>query len=419
MPPKLQYTGSASWAAPTAVTPPAPPARLQLDELPSAQKPILIASGSPTGSSPRSGRGSSGRGSPHSSSSSSPRGEWARPATPRSNLERVARTFGGCCFREAPHAEYSVLSRDEANESAGAPEGAEVDPWAERPYSQPPPLKQLTTRRVFCCTYTSGPSASELKGRQRWLRAEIDEKEAALAVVRDDMRSLLCEADEMAIQILELKEKVSNAHAEREQAEPRLIALEAALEAAQAELTETEKEVGEWQDEVSRMHDANRATAKKGHAAVMQLDTNSSELQERELTLTMQVAESDERLGDLEEQIRKLKSDQDALVALMEQQPLDAAHVKLSVSAFMSVCHDGNRPLHSEQFRQMCRALSLTEDEVEGIKHERRKRRSRLGGSKTLVTGMGGMLKRQLSSGSSSSMSMNASSASLDTSEGA
>lgn len=326
--------------------------------------------------------------------------------------------FGGCCFREAPHAEYSVLSLDEANESAGAPEGAEADPWSERPYSQPPPLKQLTTRRVCCCTYTSGPSASELRGRQKWLRAEIDEKESALAVVRDDMRSLLCEADEMAIKILDLKEKISNAEAERKLAEPRLIALEAALESAQTELVETENEVAEWQQEVSRMHDANRATAKKGHAAVMQLDTDSSELQERELTLTMQVAESDERLGDLEEQIRKLKSEQDSLVALMQQQPIDAAHVKLSVSAFMAVCHDGNRPLHSEQFRQMCRALSLTEEEIEGIKHERRKRRSRLGGSKTMVTGVGGMLKRQLSSASAST-SMNVSSASLDTSESA
>ena len=97
----------------------------------------------------------------------------------------------------------------------------------------------------------------------------------------------------------------------------------------------------------------------------------------------------------------------------MQQGPLeDLMHVKLAVSAFMSVCHDGNRPLHSEQFNQMCRALELTEDEIEAIKHERRKRRSRLGGSKTLVTGMGGMLKRQLSSGSNASM--NVSSASLD-----
>ena len=295
-----------------------------------------------------------------------------------------------------------MLSIDEANESAGAPEGAEVDPWSERPYSQPPPMKQLTTRRVCCCTYMSGPSASELRGRQRWLRAGIDEKEAALAAVRDDMRSLLCETDEMAIKILELKEKISNAESERKLAEPRLVALEAALESAQAELGETEKEVSEWQQEVSRMHDANRATAKKGHAAVMQLDTDSSELQECELTLTVHVAESDERLGDLEEEIRKLKSEQDGLVALMEQQPIDTAHVKLSGSAFMAVCHDGNRPLHSEQFRQMCRSLSLTEEEVEGIKHERRKRRSRLGGSKTLVTEVGGMLKRQLSSSSAS-----------------
>ena len=432
MPPKLQYTGSASWAAPTAVT---PPARLQLDtSLPSAQKPMLVSSGgnySPDGS-PRSGHsGRSGR-------SNSPRSP--HPTTPRGKLEQVARMFGGCCFREAPHAanEYSVLSREsEWDGDAGAPEAAEVDPWAERPYSQPPPLRQLTTRRVFCCTYTTGPSASELRGRQRWLRAEIDEKEAALSVVRDDMRSLLCEADEMAIRILELKEKVANANSDRDQAEPRLVALEAALESAKAEMDETDKEVGEWHEEVSRMHDANRATAKKGHAAVMKLDTNSTELQESELTLTMQVAESDERLGGLEEQIRKLKTTQDALVDLMQQGPLeDLMHVKLAVSAFMSVCHDGNRPLHSEQFQQMCRALQLTEDEIEAIKHERRKRRSRLGGSKSgskntsnlppimiltkllvlSVLGMGGMLKRQLSSGSNASM--NTSNASLNTSSG-
>ena len=183
-----------------------------------------------------------------------------------------------------------------------------------------------------------------------------------------------------------------------------------------------------WQEEVARMHDANKATAKKGHEAVMELDTTSAEVQVAELDLTMKVAESDERLAEAEEKIRELKERQDKLVGLMESSSaLDAENVKIAVGAFMSVCHDGNKPLHSEQFAQLCKALQLSEEEVrtalpsarprrrlcpngcealtggmaqvEAIKHERRKRRSRLGGKKTLVAGGMGMLKRQLSAG--------------------
>ena len=50
--------------------------------------------------------------------------------------------------------------------------------------------------------YTEGPSVKDLRRRQRWLRVEIDEKDAALQGVRDDMRRLLTEADNMRMQIL-------------------------------------------------------------------------------------------------------------------------------------------------------------------------------------------------------------------------
>ena len=46
-----------------------------------------------------------------------------------------------------------------------------------------------------------------------------------------------------------------------------------------------------------------------------------------------------------------------------------------------------------------CEPLTGGTAQVEAIKHERRKRRSRLGGKKTLVAGGMGMLKRQLSAG--------------------
>ena len=84
------------------------------------------------------------------------------------------------------------------------------------------------------------------------------------------MRSLLSEADDLAIQTLALKEKVvfeyyahplplslcfrsrdrvrlqvDHARCEREQAEPRLAAIEEQLATAQAELSEREKEASE------------------------------------------------------------------------------------------------------------------------------------------------------------------------------
>ena len=45
--------------------------------------------------------------------------------------------------------------------------------------------------------------------------------------------------------------------------------------------------MAEWQSEVKKMHERHRSTAKRGHADVLQLDQGSSDLQERELQLTM------------------------------------------------------------------------------------------------------------------------------------
>jgi hypothetical protein len=43
--------------------------------------------------------------------------------------------------------------------------------------------------------------------------------------------------------------------------------------------------------------------------------------------------------------------------------------------AFMEICKDGNRPLQSKQFEQMCRSLLYSEADVERMRHERQKRR--------------------------------------------
>ena len=227
MPPKLQYKGSASWAAPGSSGRSPSPVKVEGE----AMKPMKLQLTEKTSSS-SSGAGGGAGGSPSGSAGSAGSPGASRPGTPRGKLERCARpppagspspasrrrslarsvaAVFSCCIREAPHAEYSILSRDEAHESRGAPLGAETEPgspWAQDPYGAPPKLPALVTRRVCCCSYTRGPTAAELRGRQRWLRGEIDEKESALAVVRDDMRSLLSEADDLAIQTLALKEKV-------------------------------------------------------------------------------------------------------------------------------------------------------------------------------------------------------------------
>ena len=109
------------------------------------------------------------------------------------------------------------------------------------------------------------------------------------------------------------------------------------------------------------------------------------------LTATLAVSENDERLTAQEEQIKKLRERQAALAKQLAVS-LDEDHVRITVTAFVEVCMDGNKPLQSQQFGAMCRALQLSEAEIEWMRSERQKRRgSRFSGY------VPGGLTRQLS----------------------
>lgn len=58
-----------------------------------------------------------------------------------------------------------------------------------------PQLPPTRVVGVACFQWTRGPSTEQLKARQRWLRFEIDETDAALQQVREGMLKLLEEAD--------------------------------------------------------------------------------------------------------------------------------------------------------------------------------------------------------------------------------
>ena len=60
-----------------------------------------------------------------------------------------------------------------------------------------------------------------MRARQRWLRAEIDEKDAALHEVRGAMRELIEEADRMQHEIAQLKERGEQARQLGAEAEER------------------------------------------------------------------------------------------------------------------------------------------------------------------------------------------------------
>lgn len=383
--PKLKYKGgSASWSAPNSFS----PSPIHLERCDSPNKAVPIS----PDTSPRSG------------SDTSPR-VWQRPTTVAS---KVAGFFRGVFPTAERQQSYAALSREsvadvadidlESQRPGGSPDDSSREgsnPWAQEPYGKGPYVRPVETMRFCCCCkYTQGPSAKELRQRQRWLRIEIDKKETALQTVRDDMRRLLRQADDMRMEILEMKETRTNAVHETGQAEGRAEQLRRELSAKTKEVAAREAEAAEWQGEVQAMHEKHQKTAKQGHTDVMELDESSSELQSRELTLTFTVSENDERLAAQEEQIKQLRARQETLAKKLAIS-FDEDHVRITVAAFVEICMDGNKPMQSQQFGAMCRAMQLSDAEIEQMRAERQKRRgSRFAGY------VPGGLTRQLSWGS-------------------
>jgi signal transduction protein with GAF and PtsI domain len=126
-----------------------------------------------------------------------------------------------------------------------------------------------------------------------------------------------------------------------------------------------ENDADEWQLEIKRMHEAHKATARKGHEDVMELDQGSSELQEKELSLTVAVAEGDEELAAMEEAIARFK----ARICAMDDAPdVEYFQIKHVTSDFLTVCSDGNRPLKTDSFTRLCAALNLSDADIAAVK---------------------------------------------------
>eukprot|EP01052_Picozoa_sp_SAG31_P037089 SAG31_NODE_4728_length_3001_cov_2.418677_3_plen_216_part_00 len=163
------------------------------------------------------------------------------------------------------------------------------------------------------------------------------------------------------------KEKGAEAKRMTYEADAATMDAEEHLSVVETKIEDAESAARKWQQRIAEMHEAHKDLAREAHVDVMELDQGSSELQETELKLTMAVADGDETLARMEEEIAQLKSEISEL-ASANGIDCDPQQLKESVGNFFAICADGKHPLKSQAFKAVTTDLRLTTTDVATIK---------------------------------------------------